>query len=128
DSLIDEWRFQLLPKIRERLPEKYEAATREREAESIFRTWKLDSRVRIRLVSGKLLLNHVVSRVKREHRQWCSPNRMLDRVQWLTPNWAAIAGAIFDGMVWPTSASGETGGLPTGASQAHRTVGRPEAG
>ena len=59
EDLVSEWRYHIRPLIRDRLPNNYDSARREREAEEGFERLRADPDIRIRLVSGKDLIRRV---------------------------------------------------------------------
>jgi predicted ATPase len=99
-ELVDDWRYQVLPRIRNALSDSYDPSTREREGEATFCRWRDTPQDRIRLVAGKKLIRLVRARVKRDFGQQCYESRMLDRVKTLSRGWAFVAAAIFPGAGW----------------------------
>ncbi len=94
-TLIDEWRYNLQPRIRDRMENRLDANTKERKAIETFDSWAADPQVRRRLVAGKSLLGKLRDRIRREHSISCYPTRVLDLTSELTPAMSKIATAIF---------------------------------
>ena len=94
-NLIDQWRYQVRPRVRDRLPRSQDQSTRERTAEETFDTWCNDPALRQRLVAGKALLRRVRHRVRREFERQFYPSRVLERCENLTPSLQRIAHCIF---------------------------------
>jgi len=100
-ELIHEWRINVQPRIRERLGNRLDPATKENQTLQIFDEWASDSELRSRLVAGRPLLGKVRERIRREHKRSCYPSRMFDHVSALTPALWAIADAIFVNGAFP---------------------------
>jgi hypothetical protein len=102
-ELVEDWRFQSMPRIRGRMAKKLDPATSEREAEATFESWRSDPLTRARLVAGKELLRHVQAQILQEYKLRCHNNQMLDHVRSLTPPWADMAATIFPGHDWSSA-------------------------
>jgi ABC-type transport system involved in cytochrome c biogenesis ATPase subunit len=94
-NLIDQWRYQVRPRVRDRLEKSLDSSTRERLAEEIFQNWQSDAVLRCRLVAGKGLLSQIRHRIRKEHKQTFYPVRILEQSDALTPSWMRIARSIF---------------------------------
>ena len=94
-DLMNEWRFQLLPRIRSRLRNGLDDSTKEKMAEEMFEKWAADSEARRRLVADKRLL----SMVRKELRETRGVNfyvvRAAEQLPKLSGPMVAIAKAIF---------------------------------
>jgi len=97
-ELVDEWCFQVRPKVRDRLPRSLDDSTRERIADERFQTWSANAETRRRLVSGKALLRKVRARVRQEHSLNLYPSRIFERLATLPTSLSAVATCIFDGL------------------------------
>lgn len=94
-ELIDEWRYQVRPRVRARLPQSLDPSTKERQADASFEAWTNDVELRRRLVAGKGLLRKVRHRIRQERGRSFYPNRALERLGVLTPSLESIARSIF---------------------------------
>jgi hypothetical protein len=96
-ELIDEWKHQVLPKMRDGLPKGLDASTREKQADETFQTWKKNPALRRRFVAGKTLLRRIRHRIREEQKKQFFPSRMLEKCEVLSPSLLSIAQAIFPG-------------------------------
>ena len=96
-ELLDEWCYQVRPRLRDRLPNSMDPSTRERTAETTFTDWKGDANLRRRLVSGKSLLRKVRHRIRQEYRKSFFPTRVFEQLNALTPPLETVARNIFPG-------------------------------
>ncbi len=94
-ELIDEWRYQVRPRVRDRLPQSLDPSTREREADKLFQSWSENPDIRRRLVAGKSLLGRIRSRVHREHSLSFYPRHILNTTPNLPNGLQAITSLIF---------------------------------
>lgn len=97
-DLVDEWRFQVRPNIRKRLPSSYDESTKERIAEETFARWAADPDVRRRLVAGKALLARLKVKIREKYQRSFYPTRLFDRLDALPPLFQQIADFIFPEM------------------------------
>jgi hypothetical protein len=94
-ELIDDWCYQVRPRLRDRLSNSLDRSTKERQADDVFRTWASDANVRRRLVAGKGLLRKVRHRIRRSHGQSFYPTRVVEHLAVLTPAFQSIVASIF---------------------------------
>jgi len=94
-ELLEEWQYQVLHRIRGSLPREQDQSTRERIANTTFKTWSDDPAIRRRLVAGKELLARVKIRVRHERSLSFYPSQVFDRLSALPPELQAIANQIF---------------------------------
>ncbi|PZV08900.1 MAG: hypothetical protein DCF32_03650 [Leptolyngbya sp.] len=95
EALIREWENQIKHRIRNALPDAYDASTKEGLANATFVEWSIDSGVRRRLVAGKELFRSIRTRLKVEYQVNKYPKQMFDDIEALTPDWFFIASSIF---------------------------------
>lgn len=100
-DLVDEWRYQVRHRVRDRLPQSYDPSTREREADELFAAWSNDPATRRRLVAGKSLFGRIRNRVRRDHSLSFPPGRILNSLSSLPAGLQVIATLIF-----PTGSEG----------------------
>lgn len=93
--LVEEWQYQVKPRVRDGLPRGHDPSTREREADEMFAAWSSNAAIRRRLVAGKSLLGQVRNRVRRDHALAFYPERVFDRLNRLSAALAVIARQIF---------------------------------
>lgn len=94
-DLVDAWRFQVRPRIRDRLPASLDNSTKEQMAEETFSIWQNDADVRRRLVAGKSLLGKLRQSIHQRHGVSFYPSRVFEAIDVLSPSLQAIASAIF---------------------------------
>ena len=94
-DLIEQWRYQVRPRVRDRLPKNLDSSTREKQADETFQTWENDPELRRRLVAGKGLLRQIRHRIRQQHDKQFYPSRMLEKCEALTPGLLSIAQSIF---------------------------------
>jgi hypothetical protein len=94
-ELVDEWRYQVRPRIRDRLSNALDPSTKEKNAEEIFNAWVCDAAIRRRLVAGKRLFGRVRNRVREEHSLTFYPERAFEKISHLTPTLLIIAQHVF---------------------------------
>ncbi len=94
-DLINQWRYQVRHRVRDRLPKNLDPSTRERQADETFQSWQNDPGLRCRLVAGKALLRQIRQRIRQEHNKQFYPSRLLEKCELLTPSLLSIAKAIF---------------------------------
>ena len=94
-DLVDQWRYQVRPRIRDRLPKSDDPSTKEKAADESFAAWCNDPLVRCRLVAGKSLLRRVKQRIRRERGLTFYPVRMFEGLSCLPPSLLKIAKLIF---------------------------------
>ena len=107
-ELIDRWRNNILPKIREGLGNKLADPTREQKANQIFDDWKTQPTVRRRLVAGKDLLSRIRKQLRNEHKVVSYLNRVIEEMECLTDELSEIAKAIFPELEFATNADKPT--------------------
>jgi ABC-type transport system involved in cytochrome c biogenesis ATPase subunit len=96
DDLINEWKYQVVPRIRDRMPKHLDNSTRERQADTIFKSWIQDADARSRLVAGKLLLSKLKQKLKRECGKTFHPPTAMLALAELPPLFIAIINSIFE--------------------------------
>ena len=94
-ELVDQWRYQVLHRVRDGLPKPHDESTKDRAADTIFCSWSNYRTIRRRLVAGKSLLRQVTNRVRREHSLSFYPSRVLCNLSGLPPVLHAIVALIF---------------------------------
>jgi predicted ATPase len=94
-DLIEQWRYQVRHRVRDRLPKSLDASTREKQAEETFRNWESDPDLRRKLIAGKGLLSQIRRRIRQEYNKQFYPSRMLEKCDSLTPSLLSIARSIF---------------------------------
>ena len=95
NDLVEQWRYQVRHRVRDRFPSGLDASTQEKQADETFRTWENDAELRRRLVAGKGLLRQIRHRVRQEHNKQFYPSRLLEKCTVLTPTLLSIAKCIF---------------------------------
>jgi hypothetical protein len=100
-DLLEEWRCQVRPRVRDRLPNSLDASSKEREADRIFSGWESNSELRKRLVAGKALLRRIRHRIRQEHRRSFFEKRVIDNLSKLTGFQQSIARCIFPAYEFP---------------------------
>ncbi len=94
-DLIEQWRYQVRHRVRDRLSRGLDASTREKQADDTFQMWENDADLRRRLVAGKGLLSQIRRRVRQEYGKRFYPSRVLEKCNSLTPALLSIAQSIF---------------------------------
>jgi hypothetical protein len=97
-ELVEEWQYQVRPRVRKRMPTSLDDSTRERDADAIFNGWAKDPSIRRRMVAGKSLLGRVRNRIRREHGLSFYPARAIEKAASLPSTMLAIAKQIFPGL------------------------------
>ena len=97
EELVEEWRYQVRHRIRDRLPKNLDASSREEQSEKTFNEWEADPQLRNRLVAGKMLLGRIRKRIRDHSGIQLYPNRILEKSVQLPPLFMSIANAIFPG-------------------------------
>ena len=100
-DLLEEWRYQVRPRVRDRLPNSLDPSSREREADGIFSQWEANPDLRRRLVAGKALLRKIRHRIRQEHRRSFFEKRVIDNLSTLTDFQQSIAQCIFPAYQFP---------------------------
>lgn len=67
EELLQEWRYQVCHRIRNRLDSSLDPSTKDKKADEIFDSWTSDPLIRRRLVAGKKLLSLVKNRIRQEN-------------------------------------------------------------
>ncbi|MEJ7590425.1 MAG: AAA family ATPase [Planctomycetaceae bacterium] len=94
-DLLGEWRYQVRPRIRDRLSNSLDASSRERKADRIFSEWEANAELRRRLVAGKGLLRKIRQRIREQYRQTFFEKRVIENLKTLTSFQQSIAKCIF---------------------------------
>lgn len=95
EELVNEWRYQVRPRLRGRLPNALDPSTKEQRADETFDAWTNDAELRRRLVSGKSLLRRIRHRIRQEDGKSFYPIRVFEQLDELTPSLKCIADCIF---------------------------------
>jgi hypothetical protein len=95
EELVDEWRYQVLHRLRGRLPNALDDSTKEKSADATFRAWTEDTDLRRRLVAGKSLLRRIRHRIRQEDGRSFYPIRVFEQLNDLPPSLRCIADCIF---------------------------------
>jgi AAA domain, putative AbiEii toxin, Type IV TA system len=101
-ELVDDWCYQVRPRVRGRMSKSLDESTKERQAEEIFLKWRSDPDLRRRLVAGKGLLRKVRHRIRTERMKSFHPIRVFEKIAELTTPLQSIAKSIFpnQGTFW----------------------------
>jgi hypothetical protein len=94
-ELVDEWQYQVKPRIRDHSPNADDPSTKERNAQEKFNLLAADPSIRRRLVAGKTLLGKIRNRIRREHSLNFYPTRAFEKISSLPKPFLAIAKQIF---------------------------------
>ena len=94
-ELVEQWCFQVRPRIRDRLSTSLDESTRERMADETFRRWRENDDIRRRLVAEKLLLGRIRQQIQKEHRLRCYPTRAIANASSLPKLLRFVAQKIF---------------------------------
>lgn len=95
EDLINQWRYQVPPRVRDRLPGSQDPSTRERVADETFDEWTRDPAIRQRLVAGRSLLRRIRHRIRQDFRRQFYPSRVLEKCENLSPPLERIARCVF---------------------------------
>lgn len=94
-SLVDEWKYNIVPRIRKMLPSGDDDSTKERKANIMFDEWAASDETRVRLVAGKELYKRIRLAIKEE----CGISRnsvhAIERVKELPLLLQAVGNLIF---------------------------------
>jgi len=102
-KLVQEWKYQVLHRIRHRSPKGHDESTKEKTADETFESWCSDDNLRRRLVAGKTLLRRVQNRIRSEHGLTFYPSRVFQKLSCLPPSLLEIAKLIFPGASFDSS-------------------------
>jgi energy-coupling factor transporter ATP-binding protein EcfA2 len=102
EELVKEWRYQVRPRLRERLSNALDSSTKEQRADETFNAWTDNAEIRRRLVAGKSLLRRIRYRIQQEDKRRFYPIRVFEKINELPPSLKCIADCIF-----PAAGGGE---------------------
>jgi hypothetical protein len=95
EELVKEWRYQVRPRLRERLSNALDSSTKEERADETFNAWTDNAEIRRRLVAGKSLLRRIRYRIKQEDKRSFYPIRVFEKIIELPASLKCIADCIF---------------------------------